>query len=161
MALQTPDAAPVPLFTELSQSVESAFFWVTSGAAVAAMAFNFACDAARADNSERRVPQVACLQRVLFKQVKTGFPDELPDAPCVKLYDLRKFKAEILAIDDVRLDNCCMCLSARSNLLLIDIPGAYRFVFNDASAVGTARIFLQAYKLSDLRADSPFFMGAR
>lgn len=157
MALEPAAASAVPLVTEHSETVESPFFWVFPGEIVIAQAFGFACSAAREDTTERLVPQEACLQMVLFKESRPAPP---PDGcPCVRVYSLKKVTAKVIAIDDVMLDGCCVCLSARGNLMLINVPGAYRFVLNDASALGSARIFLRAVRASDIPHNSPFLMG--
>lgn len=157
MALEPSAASAVPLVTEHSEAVESPFFWVFPGEIVMAQAFGFACHAAREDSSERLVPQEACLQMVLFKEVRPELP---PDGcPCVKVYNLKRITSKVIAIDDVMLDGCCVCLSASNNLMLINVPGAYRFVLNDASALGAARIFLRAFRATDIPHNSPFLMG--
>lgn len=150
----------VPLFTEKSQDVESPFFYVSPGDIVQAMAFDFAEDKTRTDNTELRVPQVACLQQVLFKEsVKLQTFDSKKGQNYTRIFSLKDYVTDVLAIEDLEHDGCTFSLCRHNNMMLINTPGAYRFVLNDMVALGTARIYLRTFTHEEFPWNSKFMIG--
>lgn len=127
-------ALPTPLYTEKSQSVESPVFFVTPGEIVLIQAFDFASAKVKVDEHDLGGAQLAKLQQILFKE-------EVDET----VQDLRRFNAEVLAINDVLIDGCCITVCKENNVMLINVPGAYRFVLNDPTAVGTARLYFRTF----------------
>lgn len=159
MATRNANTMYVPIFTEKSQSVQSPFFYVSPGTIVQAQAFGFVTFASRMDNTERRVPQVACLEQVLFKE-GVRLDGTTDDCHCTKIYDLSRFTTEVLECEEVMLNGCGVNLSACKNQILINLPGAYRFVLNDQTAIGNARIYLRTYSSAEFPWNSSLFIGA-
>lgn len=147
------------LFNDKSTSVESPCFYVAPGFVVQAMSFGFMEKASRADATELQVPQVACLQQVLFAEdVKLDVPELESGCGCApKVYDR---VTKILAVEDVSLNGCNIALSSCNNHMLINLPGSYRFVLNDQTALGIVRIYLRMYSADEFPWNSRFFIGA-
>lgn len=138
----------VPLFTELSTSMESPFFYVAPGEVVQVMAFDFVQSKAREGN-EREVPLVACLEQVLFKEV----------VATKRVMSLKDYATDVLAIEPVQLHGCSFSLTSCNNMMLINTPGNYRFVLNDMTALGTARIYLRVFTKDEFPWNSKFMIG--
>lgn len=145
----------VPLFSESSLAVESPFFTVFPGEVAHLQAYGFMDEKVRTDNTELRVSQKACLEMVLFKEEIVG----KRDGSACPIMDLKRFKSKVLAIETMRLNNKTFSLSKCNNTMLINIPGAYRFVMNDASSLGNARIYLRIFSHEEFPWDSKFFIG--
>lgn len=149
----------VPLFTETSTGVESPFFYVAPGEIVQAMAFDFLEKKSR-DYNEREVPQVACLEQVLFKEtVKLQGFDTKRGISANRVLSLKDYISEVLAIETVHLHGQCFSLSSCNNMMLINTPGNYRFVLNDMTALGTARIYLRVFTKDEFPWSSKFMIG--
>ncbi len=149
----------VPLFTELSTSVESPFFYVAPGEVVQVMAFDFVQSKTR-DASEREVPLVACLEQVLFSEaVRIQTHDGKRGTTASRVMSLKDYATEVLAIETVQHNGCCYTLSSCNNMMLINIPGNYRFVLNDMTALGTARIYLRVFTKDEFPWNSKFMIG--
>lgn len=149
----------VPLFTELSTGVESPFFYVAPGEVVQVMAFDFVQNKAR-ENNEREVPLVACLEQVLFKEtVKIQSYDGKRGTTANRIMSLKDYATDVLAIETVQHNGCGFTLSSCNNLMLINIPGNYRFVLNDMTALGTARIYLRVFTKDEFPWNSKFMIG--
>lgn len=146
------------LFSEKSSSAESPCFYVAPGFVVQAMAFGFMDKASRADKSELQVPQAACLQQVLFAEdVKWDVPEPADGCSCApKIYNRT---TKIIAVEDVYINGCCCTLSACNNHMLINIPGSYRFMLNDLTALGVVRVFLRMYSRDEFPWQSRLFVG--
>lgn len=138
----------VPLFTELSTSMESPFFYVAPGEVVQVMAFDFVQSKVREGN-EREVPLVACLEQVLFKEVVAA----------KRVMSLKDYATDVLAIEPVQLHGCSFSLTSCNNMMLINTPGNYRFVLNDMTALGTARIYLRVFTKDEFPWNSKFMIG--
>ena len=149
----------VPLFTELSTGVESPFFYVAPGEIVQAIAFDFVQTKARETN-EREVPLVACLEQVLFKEsVRIQSFDGKRGNTANRIMSLKDFATDVLAIETVQLHGCSFSLSSCNNMMLINTPGNYRFVLNDMTALGTARIYLRVFTKDEFPWNSKFMIG--
>lgn len=147
---------PVPLFDENSLSLQGDFFHVFPGEVAQIQAFGFADWKSREDSSTRQVPQVACLEMILFKEVV--IPDNT-DGDCTHIYSLDRFKSAVLAIETVRRNGCTFSVSKCDNMLLLNLPGSYRFVMNDLSALGTARIYFRVFNKDSFPWNSKFLIG--
>ena len=148
-----------PLFTDKSTSVYSPFFYVFPGYVVQALAFGFLEKATRSGREERQVPQMACLeQALLYEDVKVEMaPTDKKSCPCPKLYNL---STEVLEVEELNVNGCSFSLSACNNQMLINLPGTYRFVLNDQTALGVARVYLRMYSKDDFPWTSQLLIGA-
>lgn len=146
---------PVPLFTEMSVEVGSPFFHIFPGEVALVQGFGFQQYKTRVDNTERQVPQVACLEMLIFKE---GVHMSRPAGTCA-IMDLEHYKTELLAMETMRLNGCTYSISKKNNVMLLNIPGSYRFVMNDDTALGNARIFLRVFTKIEFPWNSPFLIG--
>lgn len=145
----------VPIMTETSLSVESPFFHVFLGEVAIIQAFGFKDYKERADKSELLVPQVACLEMLLFKE---GVIPKRKAETC-PVWDLRQYQTQLLAKETMRHNDCTYELSKCNNIMLLHIPGSYRFILNDQTAVGDARIYLRIVTKDEFPWDSKFLLG--
>lgn len=150
-------SSPVPLFTEMSVETGSPFFHVFPGEVALIQGFGFQPYKTRLDSSERQVSQTACLEMIIFKE---GVHISR-DATMCTVMDLEHYKTEILAIETMRMCGCTYSISRKNNIMLLNIPGSYRFVMNDDAALGNARIFLRIFTKEEFPWDSPFFIGGK
>jgi len=147
-------AIPSIIYDEHSKEVESKLFVVDPGMIAQVIGFGFACTRNKVDEGERTVPQMAKLQQVvLFEETVSNRTKQ-----CVNIIDK---KAKIVASDDVMICGECVTLTARNNILLINVPGVYRFVLNDITALGNVQVFLKSYSLGEFPWDSKLFIGER
>lgn len=159
MATRNANTMYTALFSPESKSVESPAFYVSAGTIVQLQAFNFMNFASRADKSERQVPQVACLEQILFKQgVRLDLPVSDPTSG-PQLFDLRQYSTEVLAKNQVIIHGCPLSIGACNNQIFLNMPGAYRFVLNDQNAVGIAQLYMRVYSSADFPWYSRMFMG--
>lgn len=152
----------VPLFTEKSTDMASQFFHVSPGNIVQAQAFGFCKYKYRVDDTELQVPQVACLQQALFEEkVFLNAEQDRTDQKChcPQVYSLKQLGSAVLALEQVYLNGCALAISACCNNILINIPGTYRFVMNDETALGNARVFLRTFTREEFPWPSKFFIG--
>lgn len=149
-----------PIFTEQSQSVEGPFFYISPGHIIQAQAFGFAEWAARENNALRKVPQAACLEMVLFREgIIPSWETPETRGRCKFIFDLRQYTTDIEAIEEVQLHGCGLSLTACNNMMLLHVPGAYRFVLNDATSVGQVRVYLREFTVDEFPWNSRFLMG--
>lgn len=148
------NAIYVPLFTETSVDVNSPFFTVAPGEIALLQAFGFADYKDRVDNTEQQVPQEACLEMLLFKE--GALPPQKGSCP---VRDLDKYRTLLLAQETMMRDGCYYALSKQNNIMLINIPGSYRLVLNDGTAVGTARVYLRMLSHEEFPWYTPFMIG--
>lgn len=148
---------PVPLYTETSVDVISKFFHIFPGEIALIQAFGFMDYKSREGNEQQQVPQVACLEMILFKAEPFTERDQ---CSCPAL-DLSKYQSQILAVETLRANGCTYELSKCNNIMLLNIPGSYRFVMNDATAVGNARAYLRIMSKAEFTWDSKLFVGER
>lgn len=150
------------LFDVNSKSVESPFFTVLPGHIVQAQAFGFQDHVTRQDETERRVPQVACLQQVLFTEKVRGSIDAAiskGNCDCVINGTLDKYATAVEAYEELVIDGCSPAINACTNQMLINLPGVYRFVLNDANALGVVRIYIHDLLKDDFPWQSKLFIS--
>jgi len=146
---------PIPLLDDQSQSVESRMFHVFPGQVAVVRAYGFMPYKERVDDTETQVTQVACLQSVIFEE--SALPDY--DSCQGLIVDFSKYKGQVKELDYVYLDGCGVEVSACNNHILINIPGSYRFVLNDETAVGMARIYVTIMDRGVYTWESKLFVG--
>ena len=73
--------------------------------------------------------------------------------------DLRQYQTHLLSKETMRMNGCTFEISKCNNTMLLNIPGSYRFVMNDATAIGNARIYLRVFTKEEFPWDSKFFIG--
>ena len=149
---------PQALFHGKSKSVESPLFYIQPGEVLQAQAFGFACSKAKADDSERTVPQVAYLEQVMLDEALIDLVENKHNCGCTKLYDR---DTKIIATEEVIICGHCVMLSAKNNQLLLDLPGVYRFVLNDVTALTNVQIFLRTFTKQEFARNSSLFIGER
>lgn len=145
----------VPLFTELSTSVDSPFFTIVPGEIAMLQAFGFAEYKSRASKAELLVPQVACLEMLLFEEGVLP-PHQFGDCT---LYSLNDFYTKVLARETLQRNGCSYELSSCNNIMLLNIPGSYCLTMNDETALGQARVYLRVFTHEEFPWDSKFFIG--
>lgn len=145
---------PRPIFDESSVEAQSGPFVVHPGEVAIIRAFDFADYADRVDTSTTRVSQSACLEMLLFKE------NELPESSGCRgdFLDWNAFAGLPLAAEKVRVGGCAVSISKCHNLLLLNVPGTYRFTMNDDTAVGNARIYVQIISKTEYPWDSDLFV---
>ena len=149
---------PLELFNSKSQNVESPVFFVSPGEVCQLQAFGFACDRAKVDPNELRVPQMAVLEQLIFQEGNLQSVDIQDNCCTTRLYNKT---TEILAANEVMICGQCVALSAEHNHLLINIPGAYRFVLNDVTALTNVQIFVRTFTKNEFIWNSKLFIGER
>lgn len=151
---------PTPIFDVLSSRVESPVFFVEPGEIAQVQAFGFACRKAKLSETERSVPQIATLEQVMFKEAIKDVATTVMQGSCActKLYNKA---TEILATEPVMLCGNCVQISASNNHLLINTPGAYRFVLNDVTALTNVQVFIRTFTHNEFPWDSSLFIGER
>ena len=149
---------PKALFHCLSKSVESPLFYIQPGEVLQAQAFGFACSRTKLDDSERAVPQVAYLEQVMLDEALMDSTENKNNCCCTKLYDKT---TKIIAAEEVMICGHCVMLSANNNQLLLDLPGVYRFVLNDVTALTNVQIFLRTFTKQEFDRNSSLFIGER
>lgn len=145
----------VPLFTEMSATLDGTFFHVFPGEVAMIQAFGFMCSKSRADQTERRVPQVACLEMLLFREGTVKLPS---DNEC-QAYDLNKYQTELLAREQMRINGCEVKIGKRNNILFLNIPGSYCFTMDDPTALGQVRMYLRKFTKDEFPWNSKLFVG--
>lgn len=158
--MATAKSLPTPIFNPLSTSVESPIFFVEPGEIAQVQAFGFACRKAKLSESERSVRQVATLEQIMFKEAIKDVATTVVQGSCTctKLYNKT---TEILATEPVILCGDCVQLSASNNHILINTPGAYRFVLNDVTALTNVQVFVRTFTHNEFPWDSKLFIGER
>lgn len=145
-------ASPRVLMDELYQDIYSDIFTVMPGQIVIVRGFGFV-----EHTSERPIiDQHACLHMMLFKDVK------LPEfnGCSMPLFKLEDYPGVLLVEDEIRtFGGCTWKLSKCHNVILIDIPGSYRFVLNDPNAVGYVRIYANEFTHNEFPRYSNLFVG--
>ena len=149
---------PQALFHGTSKSVESPLFYIQPGEVLQAQAFGFACSKAKLDSQERTVPQVAYLEQVMLDEALVDSTENKNKCCCTKLYDRA---TKIIATEQVTICGHCVMLSAKHNQLLLDLPGVYRFVLNDVTALTNVQIFLRTFTKQEFDRNSSLFIGER
>lgn len=153
--MATDRAIYVPLFTETSLAVDSPFFTVMPGEIAILQAFGFADVRHKEDPTELTVPQVACLEMLIFKE---GVVPSRQVGTC-SVMELSQFQAQLLARETMRRNGCMFSLSKCNNIMLLNIPGSYQLVMNDATAVGDARVYLRVATYDKFPWSSKFLIG--
>ena len=144
----------IPLFTEMSQSVDSPFFTLVPGEIALLQAFGLAETKARAEG-ELLEAQMACLDMLLFAEgvVPVREPDFCPT------YRLDDYYTKILARETMWKDGCAYALTSCNNIMLLNIPGSYCLQLNDVTALGVARVYMRVFSHEEFPWDSKFFIG--
>lgn len=145
----------VPLFTERSTDTDSPFFTVVPGEIAMLQAFGFVDYKYRESNAELQVPQVACLEMLLFQE---GVLPKRDIGTC-PLYSMQLYYTQLIARETMYRNGCTCHLSNCNNVLLVNIPGSYCLTMNDVVAVGTARVFLRTFTKEEFPWNSKFFVG--
>lgn len=148
-------AIHVPLFTETSVAKDSPFFTIVPGEIALLQAFGFAEHKYRESNAELQVPQVACLEMLLFEE---GVLPKHQFGQC-QLYSLHQYYAKLIAREIMYRDGCVYSLSSCNNIMLVNIPGSYCLTMNDETAVGQARVYLHVFTHEEFPWHSKFFIG--
>lgn len=145
---------PIPLFDELSVEEQGGVFVVLPREIAILRAFGFQDFVDRVDSSTARTEQSACLEMLLFKE--TPLPRK--ESGCGGIIDFNKYRGKLMAAEQVRIDGCSVGISKCNNLILWNIPGSYRFIMNDKTAVGEARIYLQIISKDEFPWNSNVFV---
>jgi hypothetical protein len=142
---------PFPVFDECSTDTCSCPFYVSRGWVAELIAFNFATYKIRCHPQRPLVRQAACLNRIIYCNFE---PPEIDLQPCGVLPDITKYKPEILCETPLSTHGCEWSLSACHNYRLLDLPGAYRLILNDVTAVGIVSVYMLAHPASAMPARS-------
>ena len=149
------------LMDENTKEIESQCFSVTPGTIVEVLGFGFADEAMKIDIKERTIPQAAYLEQLLFRESvrnpRLEHVQEIREG--VTIYTLDDFYASIKEHDFVRVNGCCQSISKCNNIMLIAVPGDYRFVLNDESAIGTVRLYMRVYNKDEYPWGAKLFLS--
>lgn len=145
---------PIPIFNENSVDTFGNLLVVEPGEIAIVRAFGFVDYAERNDNTTAKMPQSACLEMLLFKE------NALPKRQdChMRVLNFNDYVGFLMAAEKVRVGGCAVSISKCHNLMLLNIPGVYRFIMNDITAVGNARIFYQIISDEEFPWDSDLFI---
>lgn len=131
------------LWSPTNTSVYSSVFNVPPGKVCVLFAANMQENKDRADNSTFLSPQELCVRRLVHD---FSIPEGLPICSCCDwIFDLSSIKEVAVADEVVQSGGCCWALTARNNLCVIGVPGAYRLELNDHSAVGRLQVYADLY----------------
>lgn len=125
------------LFDENSKNVSSNIFSVLPGELAIFRAFGFLDKKDKPDNSVSDSPQSACLDMLLLTEDATIAIETCGN----NLLDWSSNIGRVLASEQVRIGGCPVGLDKCTNLLFWQVPGAYRLLLNDPTAIGIVRIY--------------------
>lgn len=146
---------PVPLYDEHSVAIESAFFYLNPGEVAIIQAFGFMDYKERPDTTTTLQAQQACLEMLLFKEGVLPPRQECGGAAL----DFNEYAGNLLAKEQVMSGGCAWTISKCDNIKLLDVPGSYRFIMNDSTAVGNARVFVRILSEVAFQRNSKLYMG--
>ncbi|MBD5585315.1 MAG: hypothetical protein HDQ88_09555 [Clostridia bacterium] len=135
----------IPLWKSTNHTTESDVFHICSGTYAVLFATGLKSKKVKASASEIEGPQVICIQRL-------AFPDEgvelvMPNPPagaCDYVMDWRRITVPVV-YENVAQNGCCWSMTNCNNLMTIEIPGTYRAILNDTTAVNVAQLYLERY----------------
>lgn len=146
------------LFGKDSSEVCSPIFRVFPGHVWVFQAFNFVQDKHRPDPVvEAAEAQQACLNQIVFKEGTLTKSNEC--GALVMDYD--SCKGSILAENMLVVNNCCWCVNACNTVAILDIPGDYRWVLNDSTALKVVQLYARWYSREHFPYDSSVFYGRK
>lgn len=144
----------IALWQPGNQTMDSAIFRVNPGQAVLLFATGFKPYKYRVSAQEARVPQEVCVNRMLFDSSDSR---ALVRCGCDYVFDTTGIQLETLVDTPVFFNGCGWTLSACNNLRILAVPGYYRLHLNDATAIGDAQVYAEAYSLESLHSSRLFF----
>ena len=147
--------AAIPLWGELNDTMWSDVFHVPAGKCAVLFATGLSSEKARVSAEEVKGPQMICIERVGLA-ADVGEPVAPCDGRCGPAAS-RDMDARLQFADLVESCATPWTLEPCRNIGIIGIPGAYRLRLNDATAIGTAQVYVEFY---DSAAIAPQVYGA-
>jgi hypothetical protein len=145
---------PLALFDENSASVMSDLFYVNSGWTGILRAYGFHGLHQEVETGYPRALTMACVNQVQMADFTKRY-----EAPCGVFIPADMVDIRIVNEGPVVTDGCNWAVSACHTLALIDIPGVYRLVLNNPSALGSVFVYLQARVSGSMSRASALFFG--
>lgn len=139
----------VPLWLPDNETQDSSVFKVLDGYTALLVATGFERFRVNTETKEFRSPQLACLHRLIFlvDQVNVGALE--PRTACDYLYEVTQNITNVT--DEVMYrSDCMLTLGGCDTVGVLPIPGTYYFHLNDATAIGTAQIWIELYRNDNL-----------
>lgn len=138
-----------PLWLPTNDTQDSAVFQILPGAVALLVATGFERWRKPTSSREVKAAQKACLRR-LFVDYSEEFVGALePVGSCQFLYEITRTNTHITEVP-VASHGCPWVISGCDNHKLLALPGAYYLRLNDETAVGTAQVWVEMFKISDL-----------
>lgn len=137
--------AAIPLWDDVNDTLYSSAFYVGPGWSAVLFAAGLSEEKVRKSAAEFKGPQMACIERLVYECESP----EIVSACGVcgqNSYEVRPAVAELKALDSVETCSLPWTLEPCRNIGIIGIPGVYRVRLNDATAVGTAQVYVEFYK---------------
>ena len=137
--------AAIPLWSDANDTLVSSAFYVIPGWSAVLFAAGLLEDKVRKSAAEFKGAQMACVERLIYE---CESPELVPMCGVCNQnsYEIRPASAELKALDYVETCSLPWTLEPCRNLGIIGIPGVYRIRLNDATAIGTAQVYVEFYK---------------
>ena len=145
-----------PLWQPGNQTMDSAVFRVIGGQGIVLFATGFKRHKHRVSANDAQVPQMACVNRLLFEASETR---PLRTCGCDYVFDLAGIRLETIVDEPIISGTCGWSLSACDNMRILAIPGYYRLHLNDSTAIGEAQVYAESYSLKSLPLNSKLFFS--
>lgn len=139
----------IPLWDDANDTLYSSPFYVKPGWSAVLFAVGLSEEKVRKSAAEFKGPQMICVERLIY-ECRDAEP--LPDCCgiCSQSRGPRAPEAILVAEDYVETCSLPWALEPCRNLGVIGIPGVYRLHLNDATAIGTAQVYVEFYNHEDI-----------
>lgn len=137
--------AATPLWDDANNTLYSSHFFVKPGWSAVLFAVNLSEEKVRKSAAEFKGPQMACVEKLIY-DCKHPEPKSGCCGICSGTRAVEAPEAELQAVDYVETCSLPWTLEPCRNIGIIGIPGVYRVRLNDATAVGTAQVYVEFYK---------------
>lgn len=133
-----------PLWDDANNTLYSSHFFVKPGWSAVLFAASLSDEKVRKSAAEFKGPQMACVEKLVYN---CKWPEPKADCcgVCSHVRELGLPEAELVAADYVETCSLPWTLEPCRNLGIIGIPGIYRLRLNDATAIGTAQVYVEFY----------------
>lgn len=132
----------IPLWDDANNTLYSSHFFVKPGWSAVLFAANLSEEKVRKSAAEFKGPQMVCVEKLIY-DCKHPEPKDGCCGICSHVRDVEAPQAELQAVDYVETCSLPWSLEPCRNLGVIGIPGIYRLRLNDATAIGTAQVYVE------------------
>ena len=135
----------IPLWDSANDTIFSSAFFVKPGWSAVLFAVGLSEEKVRKSAAEFKGPQMICVEKLIYD---CRWPEPKPACCgiCSHAREVEGPEAELVAEDYVETCSLPWTLEPCRNLGVIGIPGIYRLRMNDATAVGTAQVYVEFFK---------------